>query len=97
MGLNRDTYEIWVERIGGAWSRAEDRGEDLWTDPRSAEDAARVLAEKEGVVQVIVIERKPILFLNGPVHDKAKKFKVVKPSGMIENLEESEASREESP
>ncbi len=81
----QNTYEVWIERIGQVWSRAKVDGEDLWGSREEAADAAGDLAEKPDVLQIVVMERRPILFVNGPAKAKSEKFKLVDPPRMIGN------------
>lgn len=63
-------YEVWLKREGKPWTLVANKEttNGNWETFKKAEKVAQDSAKEEDVVEVTVIERIPVLRLNGPVH-----------------------------
>ncbi|MGI0148684.1 MAG: hypothetical protein ACREDF_04030 [Thermoplasmata archaeon] len=63
----QETYEVWVSKDDGTWGRVVERGNDgIFSHKQRALAIAGSKSVEEGVVETLVIERRPIASFNGP-------------------------------
>ena len=66
-------YEVWLKRNGKPWTLIvnKETTNGNWETFKKAEKVARDSSREEDAVEVTVIERIPVLRLNGPIHAEA--------------------------
>lgn len=63
---DRITYEVWLLSVGEKWvTVADSDGNDYFSNKKKAMLAASKAAGDDDAVEAVVIERRPVLFLNG--------------------------------
>jgi hypothetical protein len=63
----QDTYEVWSFKTDGTWKQIAERGnEGIFGHKPRALLIAQNESSKEGVVETLVIQRRPIASFNGP-------------------------------
>ncbi len=62
-----ESYEVWISHSSGRWTRVVERGNDgIFEQKARALAIAGVKSTVEGVVETLVVERRPIASFNGP-------------------------------
>jgi len=63
----QETYEVWIYKDSGEWAQAAERGnQGIFGQKPRALLIAQSKSNEEGVVETLVIERRPIASFNGP-------------------------------
>lgn len=62
------SYEVWARDVAGIWKRVTDdeiAPDGVYEKRDEAEEVAEDTSEEDDVIEVVVVERTPILRLNG--------------------------------
>ena len=63
----QETYEVWILRDNGEWMQVQERGnQGIFQRKQRALLIAGSKTNEKGVVEILVIERRPIVSFNGP-------------------------------